>query len=94
MTPQPTWHEQPAESWWTATVQAIRQAVSQIDGRQLKAVCIAHQRETFVPVDEHGQPLTNGILWMDERARDLLPGLEQAFGQENLPPSSPASGFR
>ena len=82
--PQPTWHEQTAESWWTATVQAIRQAVSQIDGRQLKALCIAHQRETFVPVDEQGQPLTNGIVWMDERARELLPGLEQAFGQENF----------
>jgi sugar (pentulose or hexulose) kinase len=84
MIPQPTWHEQPAESWWMSTVQAIRQAVGQIDNRQLKAVCIAHQRETFVPVDERGQPLTNGILWMDERARELLPGLEQAFGQENF----------
>jgi xylulokinase len=82
--PQPTWHEQPAESWWTATAQAIRQAVSQIDAKQLQALCIAHQRETFVPVDEQGQPLSNGMLWMDERARELLPGLEQAFGQEDF----------
>ena len=57
-------------------VLAIRQAVSQIDGKRLRALCIAHQRETFVPVDEQGQPLTNGILWMDERASELLPGLE------------------
>ena len=82
--PQPTWHEQPAESWWTAMVLAIRQAVSQIDGKRLRALCIAHQRETFVPVDEQGQVLTNGIVWMDERARELLPGLEQVFGQENF----------
>ena len=82
--PQPTWHEQPAESWWRATVQAIRQAVSQIDPGQLRDVCIAHQRETFVPVDERCQALTNGIVWMDERARELLPGLEQAFGPENF----------
>jgi xylulokinase len=47
-------------------------------------LCIAHQRETFVPVDEQGQPLTNGILWMDERARELLPSLEQSFGQQNF----------
>jgi xylulokinase len=39
---------------------------------------IAHQRETFVPVDEAGQPLTHGILWLDERARDLLPSLAEA----------------
>ncbi len=51
-TPQPGWHEQSAESWWTATVQAIRQAVSQVDGGRLRALCIAHQRETFVPVDD------------------------------------------
>jgi sugar (pentulose or hexulose) kinase len=82
ITAQPGWHEQSAESWWEATIQAIRQAVSQVDRRRLKALCIAHQRETFVPVDEQDHPLTNGILWMDERARELLPGLEQAFGQE------------
>jgi len=84
ITPQPTWHEQSAESWWTATVQALRQAVSQVDSKRLRALCIAHQRETFVPVDEQGQPLTNGILWMDERARDLLPGLERSFGQQDF----------
>jgi sugar (pentulose or hexulose) kinase len=84
ITPQPTWHEQSAESWWTSTVQAIRHAVSQVDGRRLGALCITHQRETFVPVDEQIQPLTNGILWMDERARELLPSLERSFGQHNF----------
>ncbi len=28
--------------------------------------------------------MTNGILWMDERARELLPGLEQSFGQHEF----------
>jgi sugar (pentulose or hexulose) kinase len=83
-TPQATWHEQPAEGWWTAAVQAIRQAVCRVDNRQLKALCIAHQRETFVPVDEDGEPLADALLWMDERARQLLPGLEQAFGGEDF----------
>ena len=67
-----------------STVQAIRQAVSQVDSKRVMALCIANQRETFVPVDEQGQPLTNGILWMDERARELLPSLEQTFGQEEF----------
>ena len=64
--------------------QAIRQAVSQVDGGRLKALCIAHQRETFVPLDEHDRPLMDGILWMDERARELLPSLEQALGQDKF----------
>ena len=79
LTPKPDWHEQPAASWWAAMTQAIRQAVSQTDARLLKALCIAHQRESFVPLDEHDEPLINGILWMDERARELLPSLEQVY---------------
>jgi sugar (pentulose or hexulose) kinase len=79
ISPHPGWHEQSAESWWTATIQAVRQAVSQVDLRRLKAFSIAHQRETFVPVGEGGQALANGILWMDERARDIMPDLQRTF---------------
>jgi len=82
--PQATWHEQPAETWWDATVQALRQAANAVDGGRFKAVCIAHQRESFVPVDEGGRPLCNGILWMDERARGVLPELERLFGKEDF----------
>jgi xylulokinase len=63
---------------------AIRQAVSRVDEKRLKALCIAHQRETFVPLDEHDHPLMNGIVWMDERARELLSSLGQALGQDTF----------
>lgn len=79
ITPRPGWHEQSAASWWDAAVLALRQAASQVDSRRLKALCIAHQRETFVTLDELGRPISNAILWMDERARDLLPELERSF---------------
>ena len=84
LAPQPGWHEQPAESWWESMAHAMRQALSQVDEKRLKALCIAHQRETFVPLDEHDRPLMNGIVWMDERARNLLPALEQALGQDKF----------
>jgi sugar (pentulose or hexulose) kinase len=84
LAPQPAWHEQPAESWWESMTHAIRQAVSQVDDKRLKALCIAHQRETFVPLDEHDHPLINGILWMDDRARELLPFLEQTLGVDKF----------
>jgi xylulokinase len=35
-------------------------------------------------VDEQGRPLANGIVWADERARELLPSLEQSFGPLNF----------
>lgn len=73
------WHEQPAESWWRALCQALRKALRGIDPGRLAGLAIAHQRETFVPVDEQGRPLRNGILWMDERAGSLLPELAETL---------------
>jgi xylulokinase len=84
ITPQPNWHEQSAADWWIATVQALRQACSTIDTSRLGAICITHQRETFVPVDNKAIPLRNGIVWMDERCRPLLPSLEQSIGKDTF----------
>ena len=68
-TPRPGWHEQDPETWWTATSLAIASAV-QRTGRaaEVTAVCIAHQRESFVCLDERGRPLRAALLWLDGRA--------------------------
>ena len=84
LTPNPSWYEQPANAWWVAMVQALRQACALFDTSHLGAICITHQRETFVPVDRSGAPLRNGIVWMDERCRSLLPALEQALDKDNF----------
>jgi len=84
VSPKPAWHEQAAESWWTAMVQCLRQVAAQVDIRRIQALCITNQRETFVPVDNQGEPLCNGILWMDERAQTLLPDLEALFDQQTF----------
>ena len=80
--PHPAWHEQPAEGWRQAFCAASRAALSGIELERLAAVCIAHQRETFVLVDEQGQPLRPAIVWMDERARPLLAELVGIYGAE------------
>jgi len=77
LTPRAGWHEQSADAWWEATCQALKQATSAVPAQRLAALCITHQRETFVPVDAGGVPLRPGILWMDERAAALLPSLEE-----------------
>jgi len=82
--PRAAWHEQDAESWWLATGQAIRQAIAGVDVGRLAGLCIAHQRETFALVDEAGRPLRNAIVWMDERARSVLPSLDRLFGGERI----------
>ncbi|MBU8808007.1 FGGY-family carbohydrate kinase [Mycolicibacterium goodii] len=68
-TPAPHWFEQDAADWWTATDEAVRQALSEIDDRgAVAAVCVTHQRETFVCLDADESPIRPAILWMDGRA--------------------------
>ena len=83
-TPRSSWYEQRAESWWEATCEALKQVVDHIDARQIAGLSIAHQRETFVPVDQSCLPMRNALLWMDQRAGPLLPHLETVLNKDNF----------
>ena len=61
--PKPGWHEQDAQAWWSGACQALRACMAQVDARQVVAIGITHQRESFVLVDADGRPLRNAILW-------------------------------
>ncbi len=69
--PHPTWHEQDAQEWWTATRDAISNAVALAD-EPVRALCLTHQRETFVCTDDAGLPLRPAILWLDGRAHEEI----------------------
>lgn len=84
LAPQPGWGEQDARQWWQATTDAIRQVAAQVAPGRIAAVCVTHQRETFVPVDQRGEPLRNAILWLDERSRAQLDMLDRRFGHDAL----------
>lgn len=66
--PKPGWGEQDPVDWWTATREAIGQAVRQIDPSRLAAMAITHQRETFACLDAAGHALRSAMLWLDTRA--------------------------
>ncbi len=67
--PAPGYHEQDAEQWWTATSTALRTAVGQLeDASRVRAVCLTHQRESFVCLGPDGAPLRPAVLWLDTRA--------------------------
>ena len=66
--PRPGWGEQNAEDWWAATAAAVRRAVQTVDATRIAAICITHQRETFVCLGESGAPLRPALLWLDARA--------------------------
>lgn len=84
LSPEPTWREQNADHWWTGTCTALKELCSQVDAGQVEALCITHQRESFVPVDNNGRPLRNAILWLDERSRAQVAHMEQVLGRDRL----------
>jgi xylulokinase len=57
------------ESIETGTREAVREAVGQA-GVAIRALAVASQGQTFVSLDERGQPLHPAILWYDSRAQN------------------------
>lgn len=78
--PRPGWGEQNAEDWWTASADAIRRAAQTVDASRIGALCITHQRESFVCLDDAGTPLRPAMLWLDTRATDEV----QRHGTEEV----------
>ncbi len=66
--PRPGWGEQDAEDWWSSTATAVRRAAHGVDAERIAAICVTHQRETFVCLDASGRPLRPAMLWLDTRA--------------------------
>jgi len=66
--PRPGWHEQDAEDWWRSCATAVTQALASVNGSDIEAICVTHQRETFACLDEQGRPVRPAIVWMDVRA--------------------------
>jgi len=62
------WVEQYAPDWWTATSGALADAVKQVGAGRIAAIGITHQRETFVCLDQRGNPIRPAMTWMDTRA--------------------------
>ncbi len=92
--PKPDWGEQNAEDWWGSTKTALRRAAQAVDTRRVGAIGVTHQRETFVCVDEDGQPLRPAMLWLDSRAREQVAryGSEDVLRITGKPPN-PVPGF-
>ena len=72
------------------TEQLLKECVVEITGKgyEIKALLITSQAQTFAPVDADFRPLRQGIVWLDERAKE-----EADFLHEKLPDFARSSGF-
>lgn len=67
--PRPGFHEQDAVQWWRATLAALAETIAALpDPAAVQGICLTHQRESFVCIDERGAPLRPAVLWLDSRA--------------------------
>ena len=80
--PQQGWDEQNASRWITAVDELMRE-LTDGDLTALDAITLSGQRETFVCLDESGQPLRPAILWSD--GRGASPAARFAWLSEHEP---------
>jgi xylulokinase len=87
LNPGPDAYEQDAEHWWVACGEAIGRAataLSDAERKCIRALCITHQRETFVVTDEASKPLHRALVWMDARCREAVKRAVARVGAERL----------
>ncbi|MBK8446363.1 MAG: xylulose kinase [Micropruina sp.] len=82
-TPKVDHYEQDPRDWWRSTDRAVAEAVGALTPDQrgrISHLCATIQRQSFALVDDAGEPLRPGILWLDGRAAEQV----RRFGTEHI----------
>ncbi|CEG29068.1 gluconokinase [Bacillus sp. B-jedd] len=68
--PQPDWAEQDPDAIYSAVLESVRSAIisAKIDAGELLGIGISSAMHSIMAVDENGKPLTNSIIWADNRS--------------------------
>lgn len=84
--PRPMWTEQHPELWWRATVDSIRQVLSESDAdpSDVKGVGLTGQMHGLVLLDGDGEVLRPAILWNDQRTAAECDEIRERLGKEQL----------
>lgn len=71
-TPHSGWAEQSPHDWWEATVEVIKETVSNnlIDSTQIKGISLSGQMHSSVFLDEKMEVIRPAILWSDTRTSE------------------------
>ncbi|WP_353057920.1 FGGY family carbohydrate kinase [Propionimicrobium sp. PCR01-08-3] len=91
--PQPGWAEQSTQSWWLATVDVLRQLLSELAKESVQVspststVGLTGQMHTSVFLDDRRKAVRPSILWSDKRA-----GAECAWINRHIPQYAEITG--
>ncbi|MFO7697265.1 MAG: xylulokinase [Anaerolineae bacterium] len=84
--PRPGWAEQNPTDWWDAVIHSTRRLLSD-SGRapgEIAAVGFSGQMMGCLPVDIRGRPLSDAIIWADQRAQDEAAWLAERVGGDDV----------
>ncbi len=90
--PHPGWMEQSPEDWWQAVIAVIRCLQQAIPDHQAAAIAIDGTSTTLLLTDGQGRPLTAGLMYNDQRAREESRALE-ALAPPQAMVDSPSSSL-
>lgn len=76
--------EQDPELVWKLTKQVIKQAVSESQVRDIKALSVSVQGDAVIPVDKNLMPLHNTLLGMDYRSKKQADDCSNLLGSREL----------
>lgn len=81
--PKPGYVEQSLQKSWELITQSVRSIMKNHSPRLVVAIALSIQRGSVVPIDEYGEPLSEQIVWMDNRGIPYVDWLHQNVGLEN-----------
>jgi len=75
--------EHDAEAWWQATIQAIKDAIVDIDSEQIAGIGVGCTNG-LIAVDRQGVPLRPAIMLWDQRALPEVERIKEQLGDETV----------
>ena len=87
--PRPGWAEQDPETWWSATIMAIRTCLvggvrQNVQPENVRGVGLSGQMHGVVLLDEQQQVLRPCIIWADQRSEAQCRWITERVGAERL----------
>lgn len=84
ITPELDWVEEDVEVYWEAFKTGLGDLRSKtnFNPEEIKALGFSAQGETLILLGKDGQPLSNAIVWLDNRAKKQADILREKFGDE------------
>jgi xylulokinase len=81
--PRPGWSEQSPEDWWSATCEALREAIA-ASGAPVRSVGLSGQLNGFVLLGADGAALGPAVIWLDLRGEAEARGIAATLDVEGL----------